>query len=36
MINKIILMKELKKVSMPIKYLSNDNIQNIEEYNYSV
>ena len=36
MINKIISMKELKKVSMPIKYLSNENIQNIKGYNYSI
>ena len=36
MINKIILMKALKEVRMPIEYLFNDNIQNIKEYNYSV
>ena len=36
MINKIISMKSLKEVSMPMEYFSNDNIQNIKEYNYSV
>lgn len=36
MINKIISMKSLKEVSIPIEYFSNDNTQNIKEYNYSV